>query len=51
MREIIFYTVGLWGVIMFGCFISWVCDRLSGNNWRKRVTAEDLRELGRLLNN
>lgn len=51
MREVIFYILGIWGVIMIGCFISWVLDLFSGNNWRRKVTAEDLRELGRLLNN
>ena len=51
MREIIFYTLGIWGSIMFGCFISWVFDKFSDNNWRKKVTAEDLRELRRLFNN
>jgi hypothetical protein len=49
MGEIIFYTVGLWGVIMITCFISWMLDIMSDNNWQKRVTADDLRELKKLF--
>jgi hypothetical protein len=49
MNEIIFYTVGLWGVIMITCFVSWVLDIMSNNNWQKRVTADDLRELKKLF--
>jgi hypothetical protein len=51
MSEIIFYTVGLWGVIMITCFISWMLDIMSNNNWQKRVTADDLRELKKLFEN
>lgn len=49
MREVIFYTVGIWGVIMIGCFISWVLDVFSGNNWGRKVTAEDLKQLGKFI--
>lgn len=50
MVEIALYSVGICGVIGLGCFISWALESLyDGNDYRRKVTADDLAELSRLF--
>ncbi len=42
---------GLWCVIVFASICVWIFDMGSDDNWQNNVTADDLRELGRLFDN
>jgi len=48
MSEVMLYVGGMVGVLSMVLFFSWVLDKLFENNdYRNRVTAEDLAEMAR----
>ena len=48
MSEIVLYVIGICGVILVGCGISWVLEVIyDGGDYRNKVTAEDLAEMAR----
>lgn len=48
MVEIVLYLVGIFGVILVTCGISWMLEALcDGEDYRGRVTSEDLAEMAR----
>ena len=50
MGEIMLYVGGMVGVLSIVVFFSWVLDKLFENDdYRNRVTAEDLAEMARLF--
>lgn len=50
MGEIMLYVGGMVGVMSMVVFFSWVLDKLFENDdYRNRVTAEDLAEMTRLF--
>lgn len=50
MGEIMLYVGGMVGVLSMVLFFSWVLDKLFENDdYRNRVTAEDLAEMTRLF--
>ena len=50
MSEILLYVGGLVGVMSMVVFLSWVLDKLFENDdYRNRVTADDLAEMARLF--
>jgi len=52
MVEMVMMLFGLWFVIVFASVCVWILDMGSEcENWQKNVTADDLRELGRLFDN
>lgn len=48
MAEIILYAVGICGIILVGCGISWMLEMICDDgDYRHKVTAEDLEEMAR----
>lgn len=48
MIGLFIYCVGIWFGIILASFIIGALDRVD-NRWQNKITAEDLRELGRLF--
>ena len=49
MIDFIIYCAGLAGAVVFASWIIELIENCRNNSWRKRVTADDIRGLGRLF--